>query len=774
MTKPTSATTSPPPSGAANPAAAPSRLDLTAEHLAPRSPDPDYGDVTVSGLVRRNDTGTVVTLFLVNGQQVSPGRRELAVPGRAVGGRHRRRLPSSFAPGPPPTKPAPLTTIPKPTPSTCCTATTSSSPPATAPRSTSPPTPTIPNGLGASPPSPSPTYEVPQTQAPTATDIPALADVTFDMAALADTDDLPAALTPLVTAYRAWIDERAAEAEAGADRLDQHTDAARRALDACRQAADRIETAIDLLATDTDAEAAFRFANRAMSLQRLHTIAAEIRRNQPDRKLTDVIAEIDQPRNRSWRPFQLAFVLLNLPGSLDPTHPERGDTGPGRPALLPHRRRQDRGLPRPVRLHPGHPPPPGRRRRPRRRRRGGRPHALHAAAAHRPAVPAGRRPDLRLRGHPPRSRRAADSGDNPWGPVPFRIGLWVGGNVTPNRAQRGRAGHRRSPGTGAAGRGAPARSSSPPARGAGTRSPPPATPSTTPAGVRTLVCCGDPYGRCPFGRKHCPDEGIPVVTVDEEIYRLLPGLVIATADKFAQLPWQGPLTALFGRVTRRCARHGFRSPDLDAQIDEADSHRARKPLPAARTVPTQPLRPPDLIIQDELHLIAGPLGTLVGLYETAVDELCSWTVDGKRVRPKVVASTATIRRAERPGPRPVPPRPRGVPAAGARRRRLVLRPPGPRLQRRPRPALPRHLRPRPPPQGGRDPRLRGAPGRGPVSLRALRHGRRPVDDPRRLLTRRCASSAACAGWSTTTSSRASAVPTSGGSVAARSDRCRLS
>ena len=154
---------------------------------------------------------------------------------------------------------------------------------------------------------------------------------------------------------------------------------------------------------------------------------------------------------------------------------------------------------------------------------------------------------------------------------------------------------------------------------------------------------------CGFAEASSNGEGIPVITVDEEIYRLVPSFVIGTIDKFAQLPWNGATATLFGRVDYRCERHGYRNPDLDrahrSQWQENDSHRQSGKHPSAKTVPSLRLRPPDLIIQDEMHLVTGPLGTMAGLYETAIDRLATWTHNNEQVRPKVVASTATTRRA---------------------------------------------------------------------------------------------------------------------------------
>ena len=131
---------------------------------------------------------------------------------------------------------------------------------------------------------------------------------------------------------------------------------------------------------------------------------------------------------------------------------------------------------------------------------------------------------------------------------------------------------------------------------------------------------------CPF----TGNSSLPVVAVDEQIYRRIPCFVIATVDKFAALPWTGRVGTFFGRV-ERYDKTGFYGP-CDAMLGSK--------LPNGR------LLPPDLIIQDELHLISGPLGTLVGLYETALDELCVIKKDRKRIRPKIIASTATVRRAD--------------------------------------------------------------------------------------------------------------------------------
>ncbi|MCU0692712.1 MAG: helicase, partial [Polyangiaceae bacterium] len=150
--------------------------------------------------------------------------------------------------------------------------------------------------------------------------------------------------------------------------------------------------------------------------------------------------------------------------------------------------------------------------------------------------------------------------------------------------------------------------------------------SRTPLQLR-VMCTSS---RCAFKWSKDAPEGIPVLAVDDEIYRELPCFLIATVDKFAGLPWVGKTGLLLGRNATHHNALGFYGP-------------AGKP-PDAKVLPA-PLLPPDLIIQDELHLIAGPLGTIVGLYETAIDHLTTRQVDGKDIRPKIVASTATVRRA---------------------------------------------------------------------------------------------------------------------------------
>jgi len=482
-----------------------------------------------------------------------------------------------------------------------------------------------------------PTYEVPKTTPPTIPEIPKLAGLVLDMKELGETAaaDFDTKLRPLLTAYEAWIHER--EAELITPGMQPYQLPGKEALRRCRLALSRIEAGLKLIGADEKAAEAFRFANLAMWQQRIHSIySLKLRRGE-----TAEWKDIDLPPNRSWYPFQLAFVLLNLPGITELDHNDRVGEIEAVADLLWF--------------------PTG----------GGKTEAYLGLSAYTMALRrlqgevAGRsgqfgvavlmRYTLRLLTIQQFQRATAlicacemirRTDEKKWGVEPFRIGLWVGQKTTPNTTEQANEAIQLAHGQGnfKGGKlsGSPAQLTNCPWCGSKIDHGRDIKIETFAKGrSRTLTYCGDVLGRCEFSAKKSPQEGIPILVVDEEIYRRLPTLLIATVDKFAQMPWNGKVQMLFGQVESYCDRHGFRSPE----IDDSDSHPRRGDLPAAKTKPHAKLRPPDLIIQDELHLISGPLGTLVGLYETAVDKLCSWEVNGKTVRPKLIASTATIRKA---------------------------------------------------------------------------------------------------------------------------------
>jgi len=436
--------------------------------------------------------------------------------------------------------------------------------------------------------------------------------------------ELIASLRRIEIAFGLWIEAETSKIANPSEKLTEHQAAAHCAVDGCDRARQRIKAGIELLDKDSMAEEAFRFANHAMSQQRVHTIFSRKVRKK-ELKPEDGTSAVDLPENRSWRLFQLAFILLNLPSLTNLHDPERSHetdaiadllwfaTGGGKTEAylgltaytLALRRLQG--------------PINGR------------------AGDHGVAVLM--RYTLRLLTLQQFQRAAALlcacevirlSNESKWGTTTFRLGLWVGRNTTPNTLstaaeslRQGRVGGRPHLG------GTPHQITSCPWCGTEIREMHLRVYEAPSDVGRCVTYCGDNLGRCEFSEAKAPKEGLPVMVVDEDIYRRPPALLIATVDKFAQMPWKGETQMLFGQVNGVCSRHGFRSPE----IADANSHPARNRLPKAQTVPHGPLRPPDLIIQDELHLISGPLGSMVALYETAIDELCSWEVNGKRVRP---------------------------------------------------------------------------------------------------------------------------------------------
>ncbi|MER7845125.1 DISARM system helicase DrmA [Kitasatospora sp. NPDC096077] len=501
-----------------------------------------------------------------------------------------------------------------------------------------------------------PAYDVATTTAPRVEEQPLLTGLELGMDALAELSvparrkELREALAPLADGYHVWLQEQR-------DRLPSLPDDLRVtagfAIDQAERVCHRIAFGIDALEVDDIALEAFRFANRAMALQRRNTAIAAARAGHEDDQASyqpakDAVAAKGK-EGASWRPFQLAFVLLNLASLTSPGHPDRGADAEAVVDLLFF--------------------PTG----------GGKTEAYLGLAAYTFALrrlqgvigsgdearsgEAGvgvlMRYTLRLLTAQQFQRAAAlvaaaevlrreahEGGDLRWGRTPFRIGLWVGTSVSPNwftDAREQIAGAKESADDKYA---RVIQVLSCPWCGSGLTAH--RNMEYDERRRRVLLYCprGEGKDHCPFSRKGAKNEGIPVLTVDEEIYRLAPAMLIATVDKFAQLPWNGYAGLLFGRVTEECPLHGFRHDDLDKETACRSRHRGEEP---ARTMKHQ-LRPPDLIIQDELHLISGALGTTVGLFEAAVDQLCSWAYTDEHgtrhaVGPKIVASTATTKRA---------------------------------------------------------------------------------------------------------------------------------
>lgn len=460
----------------------------------------------------------------------------------------------------------------------------------------------------------------------------------LDMQRLAtlEVEPLVDALSMLTNDYIEWINEQRANVGTKVTGYDTQ---AHVALDRCQEIHARLQQGIDTLKANDKALSAFRFANQAMATQRVRSQYALAKRRGED----VTVDKFDVPKNRSWRPFQLAFLLLSIPSLADPSHPDRVQPVEAYADLLWF--------------------PTG----------GGKTEAYLGVAAFTMAI---RRMQGNIGGYDSSRglavimrytlrlltlqqfqratalicsmevlrREALASGNESLGKQPFTIGLWVGNKVTPGSTEESHASIEaiRNPEKFYTGP-SPAQLTSCP--WCGSEIAPGRDIEINRDAGRTFVYCGDKKGRCDFSKgksSKLPHPGIPVLVVDEEIYHRPPTMMIATVDKFAMMAWRGQVRTLFGRVGQECERHGLLWPGVDC----TGTHSAAKGLPSTKVKAISPIRPPDLIIQDEFHLISGPLGTMVGLYETAVDELCGWTLDGKTVKPKIIASTATVRKAK--------------------------------------------------------------------------------------------------------------------------------
>jgi hypothetical protein len=426
----------------------------------------------------------------------------------------------------------------------------------------------------------------------------------FDMSDLT-AGDITSNLIQLNAEYENWINEQ--EEIANRELSGEFLTTAKRHISSCRACLKRMKEGVELLISNSKVNRAFRLMNRAMLLQQLHygidtrywiiekgVITGLEKATIPD--LNDQSTWQKNPdgslRVGSWRPFQIAFILINLHSMLDEKHPDRKmvdliwfPTGGGKTEaylglsaytifLRKLKDKTDSGTSVLMRY------------------------------------------TLRLLTAQQFQRAAAlicacekirEENRDELGVDRITIGLWVG-ELTPNK--RGDATRTlkkmsqgkedespfvvlKCPWCGSQ-MGLIKGTKKDEIKGYKTRNV---------GGHETVVFKCDNESECDFSHENFR---LPLLVIDEDIYDFPPSLLIGTVDKFAMLTWKPEARSLFGFIGNE-----------------------RK-------------TPPELVIQDELHLISGPLGSMVGLYETMIEELCT----ANDIKPKVIASSATISRAK--------------------------------------------------------------------------------------------------------------------------------
>lgn len=421
----------------------------------------------------------------------------------------------------------------------------------------------------------------------------------FDLSDLSG-KDITTNLVKLNAEYEAWIDKQ--DEIANAELKDELLETALRHINSCRLCLQRMKEGVEVLKSNEKVNRAFKLMNHSMLLQQLH-YSIETRNWILDKgNITGVKDAIIPNINDSstwkqglgaWRPFQLAFILMNLNAMLDSRHGDREmvdliwfPTGGGKTEaylglsaftifLKRLKDKNDSGTTVLMRY------------------------------------------TLRLLTAQQFQRAAAlicacdkirKKNEEELGTARITIGLWVGSDSTPNKRDEARRAFQimeqgreednpfivlKCPWCGSQmGYLKEARTNK--VKGYKRRK----------IGTKETIIYQCDNQQCDFSK---PDFNLPLVVIDEDIYDNPPTLLIGTVDKFAMLTWKPEAKTIFG----------FRGNE-------------------------RIFSPPELIIQDELHLISGPLGSMVGLYETMIEELCT----SNNIKPKIIASSATISRAK--------------------------------------------------------------------------------------------------------------------------------